>query len=80
MLSTSKHALLRLAVVMTSVVAVAAVWSGAALAADGTLEVCKSSLNGMAGKTFQFSISGGSTISVKGGRCSGPDAALPAAT
>ncbi len=72
MLSTSKHVLLRLAVALTAVAAVAAVWSGAALAADGTLEVCKSSLNGMAGKSFEFSISGGNTITVRGGRCSGP--------
>jgi hypothetical protein len=77
--STSKHALLRL-VVSTTIVAVAAIaWAGSALAsgaAPGTLELCKSSLNGMSGKTFSYTVtpSGGSAIgvTVKGGRCSGP--------
>jgi hypothetical protein len=71
--------MLRLAVVMTVAVAVAVAWAGSALAsgaAPGTLELCKSSLNGMSGKTFTYTVtpSGGSAIgvTVKGGRCSGP--------
>jgi len=37
----------------------------------GKLEICKSSANGMSGRTFMFSINGGTPISVKGGRCTG---------
>ncbi len=77
--STSKHALLRLVVSMSVVAVVAVAWAGSALAsgaAPGTLELCKSSLNGMSGKTFSYTVtpSGGSAIgvTVKGGRCSGP--------
>jgi hypothetical protein len=72
--STSKHALWRLAVSVTVVAAVAVAWAGSALAqtGQGTLEICKSSLNGMSGKTFEFSVNGGSTITIKGGRCTGP--------
>jgi hypothetical protein len=41
--------------------------------AQGTLEICKSSLNGASGITFEFTIAGvGSPVSVRGGRCSGP--------
>jgi hypothetical protein len=74
--STSKHVLLRLAVSITVVAAIAVAWAGTALATPpagkGTLEVCKSSYNGMSGRSFKFSITGGSEITVKGGRCSGP--------
>ncbi len=38
----------------------------------GTLEVCKSGSNGMAGRAFQFSVNGATPISVAGGACSGP--------
>jgi hypothetical protein len=40
--------------------------------APGTLEICKSSANGMAGKSFSFSVDGGAGIAVTGGGCSGP--------
>jgi hypothetical protein len=40
--------------------------------APGTLEICKSSANGMSGRTFSFSVDGGSAILVAGGGCSGP--------
>jgi len=40
--------------------------------ARGTIEICKARTNGMAGKSFQFTIAGGSPITVKGGFCSGP--------
>jgi hypothetical protein len=56
-------------------VAVAGVLSVGANAAfaQGTLEICKSSLNGMSGRTFEYSIAGVATpVSVRGGRCSGP--------
>jgi hypothetical protein len=77
---TSKHAVLRLVIAMTVAAAISIAWAGTALAAGaptGTLEVCKSSLNGMSGRTFVFTyqIKGGSPstpFSVRGGRCSGP--------
>ncbi len=63
----------RLGVVLA--VAAAGVLSVGANAAfaQGTLEICKSSANGMSGRTFEFSIAGSATpVSVKGGRCTGP--------
>jgi hypothetical protein len=64
---------------MTVAAAVAVAWAGSALASvnnTGTLEVCKSSLNGMSGKTFSYTwtANGGTPVgfSVKGGRCTGP--------
>ena len=59
---------------MAVVAVVAVAWTGSALATvnTGTLEICKSSLNGMSGKTFKFSVNGGAPISVNGGRCTGP--------
>jgi hypothetical protein len=42
------------------------------VSAPGTLEICKSSANGMAGKTFSFVVDGGAGIAVTGGGCSGP--------
>ncbi len=41
-------------------------------AVTGTLEVCKSDSNGMAGRAFRFSVNGAAPISVAGGACSGP--------
>jgi hypothetical protein len=77
--STSKHALLRVVISMTVAAVVAVAWAGSAFASTdvkGTLEICKSSLNGMSGKVFNFTVTpnGGSPIGVqvKGGRCSGP--------
>jgi hypothetical protein len=62
----------RLVVVLAVAAAgVLAVGAHAAFA-QGTLEICKSSANGMSSRSFQFSVTGGSTITVKGGRCSGP--------
>src|ERR1700736_2879208 len=40
--------------------------------APGTIEICKSASNGMAGLPFQFSLNGGAAITVNGGACSGP--------
>jgi hypothetical protein len=45
----------------------------------GKLEICKSTANGMAGRTFAFSVNGGSPISVKGGRCTGAFTAVAGA-
>ncbi len=45
---------------------------GAQAASANVIEICKSSANGMSGRTFQYSITGGSSVSVNGGRCSGP--------
>jgi len=39
---------------------------------SGTLEICKSAKNGMAGQPFHFSVDGGAAITVNGGGCSGP--------
>ena len=72
---TSKHAVLRLVIAMTVATAVAIAWAGTALAttpSTGTLELCKSSLNGMSGRSFSFSVNGGAPVTVKGGRCTGP--------
>ncbi len=38
----------------------------------GKIEICKATTNGMSGKLFQYSVNGGTPISVRGGRCSGP--------
>jgi hypothetical protein len=37
----------------------------------GKIEICKASTNGMAYKSFQFSLNGGTPFTVKGGRCTG---------
>ena len=42
----------------------------------GKIEICKSSANGMSGKSFQFSLNGGTPITVKGGRCTGAITAI----
>ncbi len=49
--------------------------SAGAQSATGTLEVCKSANNGMAGRDFTFTVSGlaaPGTVTVKGGACSAP--------
>jgi hypothetical protein len=40
-------------------------------AAPGTIEICKSAANGMSGRAFNFTLNGGSAITVNGGACSG---------
>jgi len=40
--------------------------------AAGTIEICKSSKNGMAGVPFQFTLNKNAPITVNGGTCSGP--------
>jgi hypothetical protein len=70
---TKRGGFRRLAIVCALATAgVLTVGAHAAFAQTGTLEICKSSANGMSGRTFEFSINGGSTITVRGGRCSGP--------
>ncbi len=44
---------------------------GEAALAGGTLIVCQASENGMTGREFQVSVSGGTPLAVQGGRCSG---------
>jgi hypothetical protein len=63
---------LRAAVVVAAAAAAVLTVGAHAAFAQGTLEICKSSANGMSGREFQFSITGGSTVTVKGGRCTGP--------
>ncbi len=46
---------------------------------NGKIEVCKAITNGMSGKSFQFSLNGGTPFTVKGGRCSGPITTLAGA-
>jgi hypothetical protein len=51
-----------------------AIWAGAASAANGSLEICKSGLNGAAGQTFKIAYQKGSTgaqttVTVTGGSC-----------
>ena len=38
----------------------------------GTIEICASAANGMAGRAFQFSLNSQAPITVNGGACSGP--------
>ncbi len=62
-------------VAATIIVAGAGLGAGAALArvpGTGTLELCKSAANGMAGAAFEFSVNGGAPITVAGGTCTGP--------
>ncbi len=49
-------------------------------AGTGTVEVCKSSSNGMTGRSFNFTVSGFGSVSVLGGGCSGPLAVPGGAT
>ena len=59
---------------ITGVLAVPATVASAATG-PGTIEICKSAKNGMAGTPFHFSLNGGASITVNGGACSGPLAA-----
>src|SRR6478672_6833733 len=61
---------IRLAAVLVVVAAVFA--AGAHAASAGVIEICKSSTNGMTGKPFRYAVSGGSSFTVLGGRCTGP--------
>ncbi len=67
----SKRGLRRLAVLF-AVATVGVLAVGAQAASANVIEICKSSANGMSGRTFQYSITGGTQVSVNGGRCSGP--------
>jgi hypothetical protein len=60
----------RLTVVLAAAAGVFAAWAHAASA--GVIEICKSSTNGMGGKPFTYAVSGGSSFTVLGGRCTGP--------
>jgi hypothetical protein len=58
----------------TGTALVCALWAGIASAANGSLEICKSGLNGAAGQTFKVAYQKGSTgtpttVSVTGGSC-----------
>ena len=66
----------RVGVALLAAAAALGVAAPQALAA-GTLVVCQSSTNGMSGRPFQFTLSGGAPLTVSGGHCSGP-LALPA--
>jgi hypothetical protein len=63
---------MRVRLTLVLVTATAALAGGAHAASAGVIEVCKSATNGMAGKPFTYAVSGGSSITVYGGRCSGP--------
>ncbi len=69
---------LRRAAVLFGIVTVGVLAVGAQAASANVIEICKSSANGMSGRSFQYSISGGPSVSVTGGRCSGPISNLPA--
>jgi hypothetical protein len=66
-----KGGLRRLAVLFV-VASVGILAVGAHAASAQVIEICKSNANGMSGRSFQFSITGGPAVSVTGGRCSGP--------
>lgn len=61
-----------LMVLLTGGVGAVAASASTAAKSTGTIEICKSSANGMAGKSFNFSLNGGAAIPVSGGGCSGP--------
>jgi hypothetical protein len=63
---------LRRLAVVCAVATVGVLAVGAQAASANVIEICKSSANGMSGRSFQYSISGGASVSVNGGRCSGP--------
>jgi len=67
----SKGGFRRLAVLF-AVATVGVLAVGAQAASAQTIEICKLSANGMSGRSFQYSITGGTQVSVNGGRCSGP--------
>lgn len=66
-----KGGLRRLAILF-AVATVGVLAVGAQAASANVIEICKASTNGMSGRTFQYSITGGTSVSVNGGRCSGP--------
>ncbi len=76
-MAVNKRGLRRLAVLF-AVATVGVLAVGAQAASANVIEICKSSANGMSGRSFQYSISGGPSVSVTGGRCSGPISNLPA--
>src|SRR4051794_6213866 len=63
---------LRRFAVLFAIATVGVLAVGANAASAQVIEICKSSANGMSGRTFQYSITGGTSVSVNGGRCSGP--------
>jgi hypothetical protein len=58
--------------VLFAVASVGVLAVGVHAASANVVEICKSSANGMSGRSFQYTITGGSSVSVNGGRCSGP--------
>ncbi len=63
---------LRRAAILFAVATVGVLAVGAQAASANVIEICKSSANGMSGRSFQYSITGGASVTVNGGRCSGP--------
>jgi len=63
---------LRRLAILFAIATVGVLAVGAQGASANVIEICKSSANGMSGRSFQYSISGGPAVSVNGGRCSGP--------
>ena len=63
---------LRRLAVLVAVATVAVLAVGAQAASANVIEICKSSANGMSSRAFQYSITGGASVTVNGGRCSGP--------
>jgi hypothetical protein len=57
--------------VLFAVASVGVLAIGAHAASAASIEICKSSSNGMSGKPFTFHVNGGSAITVLGGRCTG---------
>src|SRR4051812_43165319 len=63
---------LRRFAVLFAIATVGVLAVGANAASAQVIEICKSSANGMSGRAFQYSITGGASVTVNGGRCSGP--------
>jgi hypothetical protein len=63
---------LRRLAILFAVATVGVLAVGAQAASAQVIEICKSSANGMSGRSFQYSITGGASVTVNGGRCSGP--------
>ncbi len=63
---------LRRLAILFAVATVGVLAVGAQAASANVIEICKSSANGMSGRSFQYSITGGASVTVNGGRCSGP--------
>jgi hypothetical protein len=70
-MTRSSRGLRRLAVLF-AIATVGVLAVGAHAASAQVIEICKSSANGMSGRSFQYSITGGASVTVNGGRCSGP--------